>query len=190
VDNPFHCSEDQQETSVHPVGGARMSFDGTAENGVTNSFGEVLLGTGIGSSREVYKGLIVADGAVLPTSLAANPMATITALAERSVRHAAESFGVKIDYETKNGNLDLFGPPQVSRRRLQGEKDEEMTVYECEKCSRIEFTEVMSGFMSIGGDNDGNKDDDFETAARSDYSPIHPARLFLSAKSQDDHTRE
>ena len=43
------------------------------------------------------------DGSVVPLALGANPFATITALAERSVEEVAKEGSIKIDYETKNG---------------------------------------------------------------------------------------
>jgi choline dehydrogenase-like flavoprotein len=61
--------------------------------------GEVFKGNGI----EVYEGLIVCDGALVPAALGVNPFATITALAERSVELAAEKRGIKIDLKTPNG---------------------------------------------------------------------------------------
>lgn len=76
-----------------------MSYDGTTLGGVTTHFGEVLTGNG----RETYQGLVVADGALIPTALGANPFATITALAERSVKYKAEQMGLEIDYRTRNG---------------------------------------------------------------------------------------
>jgi hypothetical protein len=80
-------------------GGACISNDGTGANGGTNHMGEVFKGNGI----EVYEGLIVCDGALVPAALGVNPFATITALAERSVELAAEKRGIKIDLKTPNG---------------------------------------------------------------------------------------
>ena len=80
-----------------------MSYDGTASGGVTNHFGEVLTGNG----SETHQGLIVTDGALIPTALGANPFATITALAERSVRYTADQMGLEIDYLTRNGRNTL-----------------------------------------------------------------------------------
>lgn len=61
--------------TVHPLGGCRLADD--SAQGVTsaalNSFGQVF----------GYTGLYVADGALLPTAVGANPVATIAALAER-----------------------------------------------------------------------------------------------------------
>jgi hypothetical protein len=55
----------QTEITVHPLGGAVMSADGTGRNGVTNAEGQVFTGDG----EDVYEGLICADGAVVPTAL-------------------------------------------------------------------------------------------------------------------------
>lgn len=58
-----------------------------------------------GNGSEVHEGLVIVDGAVIPAALGVNPLATITALAERSVEAVASKDGITIDYETRNGNL-------------------------------------------------------------------------------------
>ena len=55
----------QEETSVHPLGGANMSCDGSGKEGVTNHLGEVFCGTG----NDVHHGLVCCDGSVVPSSL-------------------------------------------------------------------------------------------------------------------------
>ncbi|ADE14489.1 glucose-methanol-choline oxidoreductase [Nitrosococcus halophilus Nc 4] len=65
----------RRNITVHPLGGCRL-----AENpgeGVTSAKPEEL-GQVFG-----YKGLYVADGSIVPTAVGANPIATISALAER-----------------------------------------------------------------------------------------------------------
>ena len=57
--------------TAHPLGGCAMSA--SPETGVVNEWGEVW----------EYPNLYVADGAIIPTALAVNPSATISALAER-----------------------------------------------------------------------------------------------------------
>ncbi|WP_428352921.1 GMC oxidoreductase [Methyloprofundus sp.] len=61
--------------TVHALGGCRIADD--PEHGVTSAqvetFGQVF----------GYQGLYVADGALLPTAVGANPVATISALSER-----------------------------------------------------------------------------------------------------------
>jgi cholesterol oxidase len=65
----------RKNITVHPLGGASLAE--TLEKGVTSSerstFGQVF----------PYRGLHVADGALVPTAVGANPCATISALAER-----------------------------------------------------------------------------------------------------------
>lgn len=92
-----------------------MSSDGTASNGVTNHFGEVLTGNG----KDTHSGLIVTDAAVIPTALGVNPLATITALAERSVKCVATKIGVNIDYETQNGGV-VFNAKETMPLAKQG----------------------------------------------------------------------
>ena len=70
--------------TVHPLGGCHLADD--PEHGVVNDRGEVFdtsQPTGAGGPA-VHEGLLVADGAVLPTSVGVNPYLTISALAERT----------------------------------------------------------------------------------------------------------
>lgn len=99
INSPFYAALGEQEITVHPIGGASISSDGTGANGATDSFGRVLKDSG----ADVYAGLVVVDGAAVPTALGVNPFATISALAERSVEAAATRAGLHIDYDTKNG---------------------------------------------------------------------------------------
>jgi len=71
-------------TTVHPLGGCRMADDPT--RGVTTDLGRVYNVSAAGdwsSTANVHSGLYVADGAIVPTSLGANPLFTISALSER-----------------------------------------------------------------------------------------------------------
>lgn len=63
--------------SVHPLGGCGMSDH--PSTGVVNDSGQVYEDL----SGHIHEGLYVVDGAVLPTSIACNPLLTITAIAER-----------------------------------------------------------------------------------------------------------
>ncbi|MGH7842698.1 MAG: GMC family oxidoreductase, partial [Candidatus Binataceae bacterium] len=65
--------------TAHPLGGCAMSD--REEDGVVDEFGQV----------RGYENLIVADGSVIPTALAINPSATISALAERTAAHITSS---------------------------------------------------------------------------------------------------
>ncbi|KAJ5133283.1 Glucose-methanol-choline oxidoreductase C-terminal [Penicillium atrosanguineum] len=90
----------EEEITVHPLGGANMSSDGTGLAGVTNHLGEVFTGKG----SEVHKGLVCCDASIIPTALGVNPLATITALSERSVQFLVENSGLSIDLATQNGS--------------------------------------------------------------------------------------
>jgi cholesterol oxidase len=78
--------------TVHPLGGCAMGRD--ARFGVTNHRGQVYADT---TGTAVHDGLFVADGSVIPTPVGVNPLLTITALAERSIRLLARERQWKID---------------------------------------------------------------------------------------------
>ena len=68
--------------TAHPLGGACMAD--CAEKGVVDRQGRVF----DYSNGGVHKGMYVADGSIIPSSLIANPLLTISALSE----WIAESF--------------------------------------------------------------------------------------------------
>ncbi len=77
--------------SVHPLGGCGMADDPAC--GVVNHKGQVFDGryggdaAALTGEARVHTGLYVIDGAMLPTSIACNPLLTISALAERCAQH-------------------------------------------------------------------------------------------------------
>ncbi|ROV92947.1 hypothetical protein VSDG_06387 [Cytospora chrysosperma] len=198
VQNPFFALMGQQQVTVHPIGGACMARDGTPKTGVTNHIGEVFVGKD-SASKETHEGLIVMDAAVIPTALGANPLATITALAERSVEAYCHKNRLVINRE-KNGNLDLFGEPKhhpdTSRRRAEeialrsSETDSVngaahiISKADAINASGFGFTEVMSGFIHY--DNGGMSLDTratYELASHTAKSLCESARFFLSVQA-------
>ncbi|KFY80605.1 hypothetical protein V499_00576 [Pseudogymnoascus sp. VKM F-103] len=186
VNSPFYAALGKQEITVHPIGGACMSSCGTGRTGTTNHFGQVFKGNG----KETHEGLIVTDGAIVPTALGVNPLATITALAERSVKYTADRMGVTIDYDTKNGLLDLFGFPKHVITGDDSIVNAESLIEETAagKVSGFEFSEVMSGFIHFGENMEGDRTDHFEVAARTGRGLCEGARFFLSVKAWNTHT--
>ena len=179
VENPFSALFGQ-EITVHPIGGASMSNDNSVESGVTNHLGQVLTG----KHGEVHDGIVVVDGSVIPTALGANPFATITAIAERSVEMLAEKHGLTINYDTKNGELNLFGGPEHPLPEVHIHKDatfvrEALT----KKKSGLEFTEIMEGHIHIG-----QYIEEYEVAERLAKGHCEQARFFLSVHAYDTET--
>ncbi|KAL2269710.1 hypothetical protein VTJ83DRAFT_1894 [Remersonia thermophila] len=191
VHSPFHAVLEQQIT-VHPIGGACMARDNTGKTGVTNHVGQVFTGEG----SETHDGLIVTDASVIPTALGANPFATITALAERSVEAYARSKGLTIS-EEKNGLLNLFGEPQhpVRRRgqRRQNSLEEDTSINVAHEVIRearsinaggFGFTEVMSGYVHHNPTAfSEDKRETYEMAHRVAKSRCEGARLFVSVQA-------
>jgi len=100
----------RQPATAHPLGGCSIGRD--HRDGVVNHKGQVCDGRAPGSSTDVHDGLYVMDGSVIPRSLGANPLLTITALAERAMVHMAADYGFTCGPAPKStANLDLTPAP-------------------------------------------------------------------------------
>ncbi|RAL60884.1 hypothetical protein DID88_010209 [Monilinia fructigena] len=171
VNNPFYSALGQQEITVHPIGGACMSPDNTAQYGVTNHFGELLTGRG----NETYPGLIICDAAVIPVLSASTHSQLSPLLPSAQLLIAAKNLNLTIDYDTKNGLLDLFAKPKYAPMQLQTYSTQNNDVEaatkmidetEDSKTSGFGFTEVMEGFIHIGENLKGDHREDYEIAAK------------------------
>lgn len=103
VPNPMSANRilPSRYLTVHPLGGCDMADDAT--QGVVDHAGRVFSGT---SGTEVHAGLYVADGSVVPTPLAVNPLLTIAALAERTSGFVLSDLGLSSGTAPPEG-----GPP-------------------------------------------------------------------------------
>ena len=87
-----------QMVSVHPLGGCAMAD--SIDQGVVNHRGQVF----DIDSGAVHPDLYVIDGSIIPTSLACNPLLTITALAERAANEMIHDHRL----------ADLFAAPSTA----------------------------------------------------------------------------
>lgn len=79
--------KDKTQFVLHPLGGCPMGKN-TSE-GVVDSMGKVFK-NGQPNSSNVYDGLYVVDGSIIPTAIGVNPSLTISALAFRIAEHIVE----------------------------------------------------------------------------------------------------
>lgn len=141
--------------TVHPLGGCVMGED--AAHGVVNHKGQVFSGQ---TGTEIYGGLYVCDGAVVPMPLGVNPLLTISALAERCAFLIAQDQGWIISYAL----------PSEPRH--------------CVPSTRLglQFTEKMRGFIST------RVTDDYHHAAAEGEAHQSPCEFTLTIISDDlDH---
>ncbi|KDM93104.1 alpha/beta fold hydrolase [Photobacterium galatheae] len=124
--------------TVHPLGGCCMGEDGS--KGVVNHQGQVFSG----NDTAVHDRLYVSDGSVIPTSLAVNPLLTISALAERCCALMARDHGWTISYKL---------PSATTRKPLS-------------KTVGLRFTETMRGYFSAGMTATGDELAGYLDAAR------------------------
>lgn len=103
--------------------------------------------------------------------LGVNPLATITALAERSVALVAEESGLEIDLETSNGDLDIDSRPRVSR--YKGSLDGKGLI-----STGWQFTEALEGYISVPGGSS------FEISEREGKGSSSAIRMLLTVEIQ------
>ncbi len=156
VENPAWSKlQPQNMASAHPLGGCMMAED--AEHGVTNHKGQVFAGA---AGTQVYEGLYVNDGAIVPRSLGTNPHITISAIAERNMLLLAQDRGWTIDYSFKpvDQPIELGAAPVKPG---------------------VQFTEAMEGYFST------KVTDDFTNGERQGTADGSTFRFVVTINSDD-----
>ena len=98
LQNPFESRiTGEKPVTAHPLGGCTMGRD--AKQGVVNHKGQVFDPSS--AATGIHEGLYICDGAVIPRSLGANPLFTITSLAERAMILLARDRGWAADEAPK-----------------------------------------------------------------------------------------
>jgi cholesterol oxidase len=102
VENPIWSAFDLRRLiTAHPLGGCPVGEDYL--HGAVDQWGRVFSGDG-----SVYDGLLVADGALVPSALGVNPFLTISALAERIAERKIEELKGK-PYEAPAKPISMAG---------------------------------------------------------------------------------
>jgi hypothetical protein len=169
--------------------GACMSKDSTGEDGVTNHIGEVFTG----NSNETHPGHIVTDGAGSPIALAVYLFATITALAELSIKYTAKCrIFQNINMEPKDV-LELFGSPHQVNSDKQilhhrdtyriSEAKDLIRATRAAKSNGFSFSEVMSGYIHVSSCLKGPQIENYQTAAKMARGLCEEAKFFLTVKA-------
>ena len=132
-------TSDRSLITVHPLGGCVMADDAT--KGVVDHVGRVFDPAGGG----VHDGLYVCDGSVIPVALDANPLLTISGIAERTAAMMIQERG----WDTAQATGPSAPPPPA----------------EAAPRASLEFTEHLTGFVSMSvhdgyaeGYEDGRED--------------------------------
>ena len=138
--------------TVHPLGGCPMGDD--IEQGVVDHLGRVFKPVAKGHSeptdtQSYYPGLVVLDGAMIPTALGTNPALTIAAMSLRAVEGLREAWQFK-----RSGNEKAqAGSDEAELKTAQPGRPvyRDMSQPMASQPTTAEFAERLTGKVTLAG---------------------------------------
>ncbi len=125
--------------TVHPLGGCAMADN--ASLGVVNHLGQVFNSQ---SRTTTHEGLVVLDGAIIPSALAANPALTIAAVSLRAIQLLIKAWGLTSPTPQKTQKCHLTQRPVYSHTATETSAKNKPSIP-----TRIEITERLSGQVTL-----------------------------------------
>lgn len=153
--------------TVHPLGGCALGP--SADEAVVDEFGRVYKRATEKGATELWPGLAVLDGAVVPSSLGTNPALTIAAFALRAAEALRDEWGYS-------------APPQWATRRLIRPIFAAPRAAVPPRGTQVEVMERMSGEVRLAGRSGSPVDCIVELTLK--FKPVGLADLILPKGGQ------
>ena len=127
--------------TVHPLGGCAMADN--CDKGVVDHIGRVYDASKSSTGNITHGGLIVLDGAMIPSALEVNPALTIAAIAFRSIHLLEKQWGLSANKALENTTSSQKYPTRYIRDHQVNRK----------KHTRIEINERLQGHIVLTDKN-------------------------------------
>ncbi|OUR94997.1 hypothetical protein A9Q81_14640 [Gammaproteobacteria bacterium 42_54_T18] len=125
--------------TVHPLGGCVMADD--ASLGVVNHIGQVFNSS---NNATVYEGLVVLDGAIIPSAIGANPALTIAAVSLRAIQQLIKIW----ELTTPSPQITPTSLP-IDRPKYSHTNTDKTSTSKPTTPTRIEITERLTGQVTL-----------------------------------------
>lgn len=141
--------------TVHPLGGCPMGE--SEKEGATNHLGQVFKPNDSNDSSDVYPGLTVLDGAIVPEAVGINPALTISAISLRAIREqirlnyfgASESIAKPPIGDSSTTSFESRSTEKREVPIIRSLKTLEKLATDTQKATEIQITERLVGFSKL-----------------------------------------